>query len=497
MQNATKPYANDTHQPTANTHTPCTLWTNRQTEVTGEAKEAGEGAEEAGAATDEHTCPAMEATVNLANIRSMTEAEDMNNSYASTGPTISHKVIYGNWQNDNRQQVNTANDKREQVNTFYIAELPNPSAHNQARWEVIKCGNICNVNTRYTPAYAQWAIHIMKCVSILLAIYLSIYITQTPMQNEKGDLGIHNTIELPNRRGGNNPPPPNYVHALGNNMPYMETQLNKFCQVHSINAYLGNQAINPMEVMQFAEHMHMNIIQKTGNPIGLSNHYNTGTCPGNFSTPIINYYLHQNQAMHGFLHTVTSPSYTPTYNRMHVALEAVQEVANCYENTEHGIQRGSTKQQIMRRINGMHSFILHYTTFPQAGNAYGHAVCVKKHNGSWYLLDSEKHHPVNLDTTHHGWEHLYGHVYALTPSQPNLTYFDPEGPQWRQENIDGGTIDMEEDTPPNAATNQTHTHPDIQHENTVLNGGHDMGRKTHPPTLPPPRHPPKQTGKIQ
>ena len=183
--------------------------------------------------------------------------------------------------------------------------------------------------------------------------------------------------------------------------------------------------------------------------------------------------------MHGFLHTVTSPPYTPTYNRMHVALKMVQEVANCYENTEHGIQRGSTKQQIMRRINGMHSFILHYTTFPQAGIAYGHAVCVKKHNGTWYLLDSEKHHPVNLDTTHHGWEHLYGHVYALTPSQPNLTYFDPEGPQWRQENIDGGTIDMEEDTPPNAATNQTHTHPDIQPENTD-GGTIDMEEDTPP-----------------
>ena len=99
------------------------------------------------------------------------------------------------------------------------------------------------------------------------------------MKDETGVLGIHITAELPNRRGGNSPPPPNYAHALGNNMPYMETQLHKFCQVHSINAYLGNQAINPMEVMQFAEHMHMHIVQKTGNPIGLSNHYNTGTCP--------------------------------------------------------------------------------------------------------------------------------------------------------------------------------------------------------------------------
>ena len=65
----------------------------------------------------------------------------------------------------------------------------------------------------------------------------------------------------------------------------------------------------------------------------------------------------------------------------------------------------------------------------------GHAVCVKKHQGIWYLIDSENSKgPVDLDTADKGWEMLYRHIYKLDEEAPgdfHADYFKASHPHWQ------------------------------------------------------------------
>ena len=67
---------------------------------------------------------------------------------------------------------------------------------------------------------------------------------------------------------------------------------------------------------------------------------------------------------------------------------------------------------------------------------YGHAACLKKHGRHWYLLDSERGHPLNLDSTppEEGWHQVSGHTYTLTSITPTrqLARLDPTSDEWNQ-----------------------------------------------------------------
>jgi exonuclease III len=204
----------------------------------------------------------------------------------------------------------------------------------------------------------------------------------------------------------------------------MEKQIQMFCQTHSINAYQGKSTLAPHDVLAFAKDTHQKHIQ-AGKAAGLNGHYNNN---GNFSVPLINYYMQQHQTDIGYLRSVQNETYTPANPAMQDQLKtAQQQVGNdTYQNTDTGILRGSTKQQVLNRIDQHDRFLLHYTTYPRGGISYGHAVCVKQHNGTWYLLDSEKAHPIKLDEQPNGkgWDNLYGAIYVITPGPPNIAGLD-------------------------------------------------------------------------
>ncbi len=95
--------------------------------------------------------------------------------------------------------------------------------------------------------------------------------------------------------------------------------------------------------------------------------------------------------------------------------------------------------------NPIQNVILNFTT----EGGYGHAACLRIHNQQWYLLDSEKPGPINLDTTpsEQGWQKVSGHTYILNeelPSELELNRFDPYGTNYT-ERLQTGTVP---DTPP-------------------------------------------------
>ena len=73
---------------------------------------------------------------------------------------------------------------------------------------------------------------------------------------------------------------------------------------------------------------------------------------------------------------------------------------------------GSSKQQILQRLPpwSKNAFMLHYTTCHETKATYGHAICIKKHQGRWYKLDSESTPQWLDDPQNEGWETLYGHI---------------------------------------------------------------------------------------
>ena len=203
----------------------------------------------------------------------------------------------------------------------------------------------------------------------------------------------------------------------------MEQQVARFCQAHSINAYVGYQLLKPEDIMKTADNIHNHLTSVTGNPTGILNiHYNKGNMPGNFSIPLLNYHLlHQETpSLEGYLTPLRLPNYT---------------AANPTTGPEQyptGIHLGSTKNQITQLLGNHSAVILHYTTTSHTG----HAVCIKKYQEEWYLLDSEAGRPIKLDdnTGNIGWQHISGHTYTLSPTVPtDQGHFDPHGPQWNRE----------------------------------------------------------------
>jgi hypothetical protein len=202
----------------------------------------------------------------------------------------------------------------------------------------------------------------------------------------------------------------------------MEQQVARYCQAHSINAYMGYKFLNPEDIMKTADKIHHNLTFTTGNPTGILNiHYNKGNMPGNFSIPLLNYHLiHQDTPNPGgYLTSLRLPSYI-----------AANPTAGP-EQYPTGIHLGSTKHQILQLLGSHTAVLIHYTTKGHTG----HAVCIKKYQENWYLLDSEIGRPINLDdnTETTGWQHISGHTYILSPNIPtDQGHFNPHGPQWNR-----------------------------------------------------------------
>ena len=202
------------------------------------------------------------------------------------------------------------------------------------------------------------------------------------LQNTTKHIPKHHTnIERHHTSCGGNPRQTSRITDQQPNTPtpYMEQQVARFCQAHSINAYVGYHLLKPEDIMKTADKIHNDLTSITGNPTGILNiHYNKGSMPSNFSIPLLNYHLlHQGMpSPEGYLTSLRLPSYT---------------AANPTTGPEQyptGIHLGSTKNQITQLLGNHSAVLLHYTTTSRTG----HAVCIKKYQDAWYLLDSEVGH---------------------------------------------------------------------------------------------------------
>ena len=73
------------------------------------------------------------------------------------------------------------------------------------------------------------------------------------------------------------------------------------------------------------------------------------------------------------------------------------------------MSRGKSRKEWLEAIGDRHEVLLH------RNDPYGHAVCLKKYEGMWYLLDSEapSKQPIPLDTAF-AWSELRGTLLVLT-----------------------------------------------------------------------------------
>ena len=169
--------------------------------------------------------------------------------------------------------------------------------------------------------------------------------------------------------------------AHGTTGLYMEHQVRKFCQVHALNAMLGKNAVRLGTMLKFCEED-----AKDNTALGQNLRLGVGWCSrdGNFGDMMIDAFLHFHSAPATRLYAVAQ-----------------------------NIPVGSHADMFLRGLPAdQNAFVLrwHCGTMPHEDPAYGHAVCVKRHPVSreWYLLDSEKRQPVQLDDA--GWRSLKGTV---------------------------------------------------------------------------------------
>ena len=155
---------------------------------------------------------------------------------------------------------------------------------------------------------------------------------------------------------------------------YLEHQVRKFCQVHVLDAMLGRNAVKLESMLKFCEEH-----AKYKTALGQNLRLGIGWCSsdGNFGDMMIDAFLH--------FHSVPS---TRLY-----------QVAQ-------NIPLGSDADMYLRGLPAdQNAFVLrwHCRNMPHGDPAYGQAVCVRRHpiSNEWYLLDSEKRQPVQLDDA--GW----------------------------------------------------------------------------------------------
>jgi hypothetical protein len=75
----------------------------------------------------------------------------------------------------------------------------------------------------------------------------------------------------------------------------------------------------------------------------------------------------------------------------------------------------SNKANILKNDLILHTNIVNTTT----NRSYQHALCLRKTNGHWYILDSLNPGPIKLEQDH--WQHLEGTVVIMAERQPSPT----------------------------------------------------------------------------
>ena len=203
-------------------------------------------------------------------------------------------------------------------------------------------------------------------------------------------------------------------------LPYHEPQYKQYCQVHSINAYLGGKTIQTVDLMNTAQELN-NAANKQGQNLeGI--HYNNNT--GNFSNYLVNYHLQQTQLDVGYVHPIILTGNTQGTAYPHITERTHQRLAllNCEEDYSNGLEIGSSKEQILARVQPYMNVILHHKAIHSEGFAYGHAVCLQHYQQKWYLIDSERKGPTDLDSLleEEGWGLVYGKVFTLQNRPPLL-----------------------------------------------------------------------------
>ena len=237
----------------------------------------------------------------------------------------------------------------------------------------------------------------------------------------------------PTCRGGKRPPPQqgqSTIPALSTILPYIEKQISSHCQVHAINAYLGGPHVKTGEIFKFGERHHQ-ILLATRSDLGVRPlHF---TSAGNFSNLLMQAYMHTECPQMGILHQIAQPDYNPEHTNPHNL--------SSDESYNFGILPGSSKKQILERLQGHNKCILHFTTPLPA--AYGHAGCLKQYHNTWYWIDSENLSPIPLDSTPGAWQAIYGQILILKDESADMRFLDP---QFQLGNASAVTKDT---TPPN------------------------------------------------
>ena len=211
---------------------------------------------------------------------------------------------------------------------------------------------------------------------------------------------------------------------------YFEKQVNKFCTVHSLNNLLQNcehpgVILNPLDILRFC-----NTVSARMQASNLMHdfHNTFDAMQGNFSTIAVNIYLRKQLTHENMIHMKlhTCPTYVPNATDMPAAWNipsmrhARAALAWRHRSTinDIGVRIGSTQEQILTLLPPQTTeFLIHneiYTSPRNAQEKYGHAICIRKHEGTWYMLDSEMNGPIPLIGTA-DWAMLYGSVYLVTP----------------------------------------------------------------------------------
>ena len=165
---------------------------------------------------------------------------------------------------------------------------------------------------------------------------------------------------------------------------HMEHQLKKFCQIHALNALLGQTMVQPRDILGFCkEH------STKSTALGTALQGEGSWCPnqGNFGDMVIDAFLHYHS----------------------------KPVVRIYSIADR-IPIGSNQNRFINGLPAGHdAFILRWNqgNEPHECDSYGHAVCVRRHPVSrkWYLLDSEIGQPILM--TDGTWKTLKGSVCIL------------------------------------------------------------------------------------
>ncbi len=205
----------------------------------------------------------------------------------------------------------------------------------------------------------------------------------TDAPTEAADETAHNVSQHKPKEGRTHETTHRHAEVPAGKHMYLKKQDKQYYQVHSLNALLGQKAVSPQDMVKCCQ-------LETTFKTSLAGMLQTGwfhATNGNFNTQVINAWLHH-------------------YSQPTVRLVAIKTF----------IPAKSSKEDFTAVIpTGLSEFRVSWIAGDQADESldYGHAVCVRKHltTNKWYLLDSERPKPIEMNTTE--WAKLRGTVEVL------------------------------------------------------------------------------------